>query len=269
MTEKQYLTIEEIQSRMLTMMKDIKRFAAENNLTFVLTGGSALGAVRHHDFIPWDDDADLGLPRDQYEFFVANYQPQIPNTELLFFNTKGDWNYPYARVADTQTLADNEYRTVENGVFVDVFPIDHMADDKRTQKIEYVTQKMLDIARNLSRKNRWQEDEPGLWWKKIIAPIVRLAPASYYVKRENERAKKIDRKHRNSKTTGLLTVIGVNGMKEFGQASWYDDIIWIDFADTQMPVMQNYDDYLTFLYKDYRQIPAEADRKHHWGMYYR
>lgn len=264
---KKYLSIEEIQERMLEIMKDIAEFARVNNLQFVLTGGSALGAIRHHGFIPWDDDADLALPRDQYEFFLKNYRPKIKNIELLWHTTDNTWNYPYARVADTLTAPEIIYAEVHNGIFVDVFPIDHMSDNKLVQKFEYYHLKTIDILRNMVRKQKWNPNEPALFLKKIIAPIAKLKPVSFYANLLNKQAIKINKKHNNSKTGGLLTVIGVNGMREFGRIDWYSDIKWVPFGDTKMPVVAEYDNYLKQMYGAYMVEPPVESRKQHWNIY--
>ncbi|MBM7543997.1 LicD family protein [Periweissella beninensis] len=264
---KEYLTLQEIQARMLEIIKDIAKFAIENNLKFVLTGGSALGAVRHQGFIPWDDDADLALPREQYEFFLANYQPKIKDVELLWHTTDREWNYPYARIADTLTAPEIIYAQVKNGIFVDVFPIDHMSDNKFMQKVEYYQLKTIDILRNMVRKQHWNPNEPGLKIKKLIAPIAKLKSVGFYAKLMNAKAYQINKKHQSSKTAGLLTVIGVNGMREFGVAKWYTSTIWVPFCDTKLPIVKQYDAYLTKMYGDYLQEPPVESRKHHWNIY--
>ena len=74
----QRLSLEEIKKTELNILLEFQKICDENGLTFYLCGGSLLGAIRHKGFIPWDDDIDLGIPREQYEYLLANIQPHLP-----------------------------------------------------------------------------------------------------------------------------------------------------------------------------------------------
>lgn len=73
--QQNYLTVPAVQKIMLAILKDVVTYFDTHDYHYVLTGGSALGAVRHQGFIPWDDDADVALPRHEYERFIREYKP--------------------------------------------------------------------------------------------------------------------------------------------------------------------------------------------------
>ena len=68
------MTIQEIQQVTLEILKDVHEFCVDNNIRYSLSGGTLLGAIRHNGFIPWDDDADIQLPRPDYDRFIRTYQ---------------------------------------------------------------------------------------------------------------------------------------------------------------------------------------------------
>ena len=112
----EYISLTDIQAEMLNIMKDVIRFFDEQHINYVVTGGTALGAVRHQGFIPWDDDADIALARDDYEFFVKHYRPGSEAWELLSLEHTDNWYYSYARVANKHTMAVTEWAKVNNGI---------------------------------------------------------------------------------------------------------------------------------------------------------
>ncbi|MCQ2236341.1 MAG: LicD family protein [Bacteroidales bacterium] len=121
--------VRDIQLCILDIMKAIDRVCQEHNLTYYMIAGTLLGAVRHNGFIPWDDDADIALPRHDYELLMAHADEWLPEYYRLV-NYKNDKQYPYpfARIHDIRTT----YRPYRDfgyvgGVPVDIFPLDGMA----------------------------------------------------------------------------------------------------------------------------------------------
>ena len=73
----QVITVKDVQNVLIEMMKDIDELCRKNNIEYVLTGGSTLGAIRHGGFIPWDDDLDIAMMRDQYKKFIKVLKTQL------------------------------------------------------------------------------------------------------------------------------------------------------------------------------------------------
>lgn len=128
------LTLQEKQSIILEIMKDIDGFCRKNNIPYTLSSGTLLGAVRHGGFIPWDDDADMFMLREDFDRFVATYKSDRFG---LLFNTRSDKEFfasGYAKVNDPTTHIAETLTMANHGVFVDIFPLDNVPDDAEERK---------------------------------------------------------------------------------------------------------------------------------------
>ena len=118
------LTCKEIQSHCVEMLRYFDAYATSQNITYYLSGGTLLGAVRHQGFIPWDDDVDLMLPRKDYERLIHDFDGG-ERYEIISCETNDEYGTPFARIWDKRTaLKWTSSREVPIGVFIDLFPID-------------------------------------------------------------------------------------------------------------------------------------------------
>lgn len=137
MDSKEYL--DKLHKEILLVMDEIDRVCAENNLTYYLVGGSLLGAVRHKGFIPWDDDLDIAMPREDFEKFVNIYHKKLKAPFALKWDTtEQDYWMPFAKVENKDTVFGEEIWVANNcpfGIFVDIFPLD--TTPAYTKKMEF------------------------------------------------------------------------------------------------------------------------------------
>lgn len=120
------LNKEECREIQLNMLKAIDHFCSQNGWWYSLGYGSLLGAVRHKGFIPWDDDIDIIMFREDYEQFIefVKRQHDVPWLSVIDAdNTKG-YYYPFAKVVHNKTLAKQNDTIVKQGLWIDVFPLD-------------------------------------------------------------------------------------------------------------------------------------------------
>ena len=118
---------------MLDMLIDVDKICRENNLTYFLAYGTCLGAVRHQGFIPWDDDIDIGMPRESFEKFChlidEKYKDRYDITSPILAKEKQ--YLPFAKIYKKNTLYIEEACSktpFPQGVFIDVFPFDYLPD---------------------------------------------------------------------------------------------------------------------------------------------
>ena len=139
MDNKKYIDIDEQKKIQLEMLKEIRDICDEAGLMYFLGGGTLLGAVRHKGYIPWDDDIDLMMPREDYNKLLKIFNEKCNGkSKLLYYGNLKEYYYPYAKVVNTETrLVELDCRNLdEMGVFIDIFPIDFLPeDDKKIKKI--------------------------------------------------------------------------------------------------------------------------------------
>ena len=132
------ITVRDVQLVLLEMLKDIDALCKKHNIRYWLTGGSALGAVRHKGFIPWDDDADIGMLREDYEKFqrVVHELGDAYITQCLETHREYNVLVPPMKVRKKGTycveynaLLKNKCRD-SDGLFIDIFVLDHVSENK-------------------------------------------------------------------------------------------------------------------------------------------
>lgn len=117
-----------IQSHLIKMYMEIERVCTRHNLRMMVTYGCAIGALRHKGFIPWDDDLDLHMPREDYDKFINEYAEELPAGYKIYSpNSKNGPIYRFAKVVDTNTrlLSPGAKDEEKNGIFVDIFPLEN------------------------------------------------------------------------------------------------------------------------------------------------
>lgn len=149
----QEIGTEELKKVELNILKDVANFCDKNGIKYFLCGGTLLGAVRHGGFIPWDDDVDIAMPRDDYDKFLILYNNKESIYRVNSIEINSNWHKPSARVEDNQTiLIENtmkkKYR--KQHAFIDVFPIDGIPSNESNEKIFLLQQKILWLLVNAS-----------------------------------------------------------------------------------------------------------------------
>lgn len=256
--------LSELQVELLKMLEWFDTLCRENNLAYYALGGTMLGAVRHGGFIPWDDDVDVGMPRKDYDKLckldVSNYSEKylIESPE----SDKGDYCYPYVKIYDkTTTLIENYKKPVIRGIFIDVFPIDCIGMDyKEAMKNFSKIKKQYDFytARVSSiRKGR-------AIYKNAAVVLARMLPR--ILVNDIELRKKISRECsilniEDNRWGGNL--LGNWGKKEIMPMIYYGVPQEYKFENLTIYGVEMYDEYLTYLYGEWKELPPIEKRVSH------
>lgn len=156
-----------LQEKILNTMKAFDRICRENGLQYYMLGGTMLGAVRHKGFIPWDDDADFGLPREDYENLLRLPKEKLPEGVLLrHFTKESGVPYAFARLEDITTTYVEARRSGSGyigGVYIDIFPLDEDS--------------------NVPVKQRWKEFKVNAVKKLLYAHIAEDTVVKHSIKR--------------------------------------------------------------------------------------
>ncbi|MCL2756452.1 MAG: LicD family protein [Firmicutes bacterium] len=165
----QQLTLDEIKPRLNALLLELKEVFEEHNLTYSLSGGTMLGAVKYKGFIPWDDDIDLFMPREEFNKLVELAREGKLKNILHCNELNKKYKLPFGRYAETATVMKIKgKRTGRVGLHIDIFPVDGMGNDKKMAR-----KKWLKIKR-LHRLNYWLCTPLSIKWLWLIPPFTPL-----------------------------------------------------------------------------------------------
>ena len=147
MEEKKEVTIQEIQSKLLEILLYFQKFCQENGLGFVLAGGTCLGAVRHKGFIPWDDDVDVFMLRDDYEKLCRIWDEKADTEHYSCVRSNDQFNIRHSatEIKDNNTTFINRHSVdldIHQGLMIDVIPLDAVPKSKWKQLWQMVDSMM-------------------------------------------------------------------------------------------------------------------------------
>lgn len=251
-------TVRDVQNKILEIMKYIDDLCRTNNITYYIMGGTALGAIRHGGFIPWDDDLDIFMTPDNYESFKAVFeQAQSEKFILQEWKTTSDYlEYAKIRMNGTTFIEENfkDKKEMHHGIYVDIMILHKVPESKFVQKIVYYESKFVTLY-GLSQRN-WKPKTKG---QKFILKLLKILPCKWIAKRCYRRIYKYDNLQTGYKYCYWITPAKFkNGLFE---ASFFEEPIDIPFEDTVFLGSKKIKEYLEYRYGDYMKLPSEEARK--------
>lgn len=262
----------EFQSKLLDILKAFIRVCEKHNLTYFLVYGTALGAIRHKGFIPWDDDIDVGMPRKDYEKYIQ-LQSEYEGTPYFIqtFKTDPCYIYNYAKLRDSSTtFLENAFKNhrINQGLFIDIFPVDGMSREvgdreKIGKKNKFVWRQVyfsyLPALRRKIHKRTFFKDI----LLNIVAGLFYVFDIAHY---RNKRVERFVRKvpFEEAKMAGIM--FGFTWRINCMDADIFRETVKVPFEDIEVRVPKQYDKYLTLLYKDYMKFPPKEQQVgHHYN----
>ena len=261
-----------LQQKQLDILKAFIRVCDKHNLEYFLVYGTALGAIRHKGFIPWDDDIDVGMPREDYEKYIQ-LQSEYEGTPYFIQTFKSDpcYIYNYAKLRDSSTtFLENAFKNhrINQGVFIDVFPVDGMSRtegnrEKIGKKNKFIWRQVyfsyLPALRRKVHKRTFFKDI----LLNIVAGLFYVFDIAHYRNKRVERfVKKIPLSE--AKMAGIM--FGFTWKINCMPADIFKETIKVPFEDIEVKVVKQYDRYLTLLYKDYMKFPPKEQQVgHHYN----
>lgn len=261
--------IRKVQLVQLEIGKEIKRICDENEIDYILDSGTLLGAVRHHGFIPWDDDMDIAMDRENYDKFIEIAKCELQDKYYLQ-TWETDYNFPYPfakiRLKGTSFIEDSfEKSSMHQGIYVDVFPYDVWPEQKRAQKRlwkkkSFLTAMLLMKCHSIKFKSNTASSAKFLM-KLCMFTVVKFLCLFVKKRKLIEMYKGLIRKFNTFESD-----------KVFEQTVNYKFGYWVQpssifkgselmlFEDTEFQVPKNYDEYLTTAYGNYMELPPEEKR---------
>lgn len=270
--EPEYL--KKLQQKTLVTLKYAINFFEQHDLSYFAYGGTCLGAVRHQNMIPWDDDVDILMPYDDYQKLI-NLKQEIDNSgkyRLLTPDAQGFYD-PICRITDTNTSIWRYYMNpIIFGTQIDIFPLyETDIDDDQTLTAM--------LNENLSKTWRYQHANQKYNWVRFLENIkhkhlrgllknIKWALSTYNVKRyKNE----LDNFQAKLNTPGGHRLVNfasyIYGLETYDK-EWFAKYIEMPFADFSIRVPAGYDGYLKSVFGDYMKLPPIEKRNPAHGCYY-
>ena len=260
----------ELQAKQLGLFKQFDEFARQNGITYYALGGTLLGAIRHKGFIPWDDDIDLGLPRPDYERFLAMVERGEVPFRVRSFQTNDDFFERFSQMVDDSIQVTRTDRTVPEvtGAWVDFFPLDGIPGP---YPLRWAWSRLVTLFIGVHRLsvidiNGFGKAKVGK--SRLFTTIANINEAIHIGKLINKR-KALIRLDKVARVFPYEKSKWVNHsmssrMPYIFPKEWYEPGVWYDFEDTKVFGPRNYDAILTQLYGDYMELPPESERGRHF-----
>jgi len=260
------ISFEESKRIMIKILESIDKCCRENNINYSLCWGTMIGAIRHHGFIPWDDDIDIMMPREDYNRFLDVYND--PKYGVYSPKVNKNCIQIISKIYDKSTCVylHNHINSLF-GVWISIFPYDN-APDENIKPWEKKRTFLMNIYHLKTCKKLYRH---RLKRRKILKQVTKflLIPfSSSWIYRRIE---------------NCLTAF--NGQQTKNVCIWYggtftwfryfpkelfDEFIDVDFEDIKVKIIKGYDQYLKQTYGDYMKLPSESERvpKHNYKAYY-
>lgn len=250
------LNREEIKKIQVGILKEVASFCEDHHIKYSLAYGTLLGAVRHGGFIPWDDDIDIMMPRNDYERFVTEYRSDI----FKVYNCKLSPKYDYVatKISDERTVCvENIRATHEIGINVDLFPIDNLPFSykefcRMCRKINLYQNIYLVKTVRFSNKRRWYKNITLV----LFSTLFTLVPNRYVLK-SIDRLSSLNEKEITGKAGCLISIYNI---REFFGEEVFQSYIKLPFENCLFYVIKDYHQYLTRIYGSYMTMPPREKR---------
>ena len=251
-------SVKDVQNKILDVMKFIDSVCRTNGIVYYIMGGTALGAVRHGGFIPWDDDLDIFMTPQEYEKFKNAMTKE--GSELFFlqeWRTVTDYlEYAKVRMNGT-TFIEDSFRNrhdIHQGIYVDIMILHKIPQNSFVQKLVYYESKFVTIYA-LSQRN-WKPKSNG---QAFVLGLLRFLPCRLIAKMSYKHIYKYDGMTDNYSYCYWITPAKFNqGL--FGRI-FFEEPIDVPFEDTKLYGSKHIKEYLAYRYGDYMKLPSEAARK--------
>ncbi len=251
-------SVRTVQLKILEIMKFIDKLCREHGIVYYIMGGTALGAVRHGGFIPWDDDLDIFMTPDQYERFKVIFN-KSNSTEFVIQEWRTDKKHlEYAKVRMNGTTFIEEHfkdrKDMHHGIYVDIMILHKVPENLLIQKLVYFESKFVTLY-GLSQRN-WV---PKTKVQHLILKSLKIIPCKLLTRISYSHIYRYDNCLKDYKYCYWITPAKFrNGLFD---KTFFEKPVDINFEGTKLLGSEKIKEYLEYRYGDYMKLPTEEQRK--------
>ena len=256
--------LEKLHEKILLILDEIDRICSLHKINYFLDGGSALGAIRHNGFIPWDDDADVGMLREDYNKFIKACRNGALGSSFFLQSTFSESKYTDGfiriRLNGTRCVIDYHrergYRNL--GIFVDIFPFDRVRI-RNLRRLAF-RKKLINFDTRLLSNKSCAYSELTSKKSKLAHLFINLLPKGFYVF-----LRKIHEHYLSSKNAKycVSTYTSYSIEKKLFDVEVVESTIYHDFCDRKYRIVSQYDIFLKNIYGNYNVLPPKEKRIAH------
>ena len=253
----------DLQQRLLSMLEWFHNYCVKEGITYYAVGGTVIGATRHNGFIPWDDDIDLALPREDYNRLLRILNEPIGGYFLESpYTGANDYLYTYAKLYDQSSiLVEKTKYLCRRGIYIDIFPIDNLGNTKEEAINNF---KHFDRINMFLMMRTCVKREGRAWYKNLSITLADIIPS--FIVNNKKLSIKLDKianniHIKNTDSEFVANMMGTYRDREITRREYFGTPILHKFESIEIFIPAKYDDYLTAIYGDWRELPPLKKRK--------
>lgn len=253
--------IDTLHKHILQIMLSVDRVCREHEIRYYCWAGTMLGAVRHHGFIPWDDDMDICMPRPDYDRFMEHAHEWLPRPlEALSIETSATFPGSFGKIVDSSTtLIERGHSDYLAGIYIDVFPIDGVPASSLMRRIAVTRYKLLDKLLYFLHRDPYKHGRGISSWPILL--IQRLFTHEW----ARKKLRAANTAYDYNKSEYVLDYDdGINGViakRILGKPTP------VEFEGHELMGVEHADEYLRTKYGDYMVIPPHDNQRQHNFFY--
>ena len=245
------------------MLKYIHEFCVRNEIRYFMYFGTLLGAVRHHGFIPWDDDMDICMPRRDYEKFLRLF-PHDDSGRYKALSGQDPGNYTtFAKIVDTNTVLIEPGRP-PIGINIDLFPIDNEGQTLLGAKLFLQFVNVFIYLRRFAAGRKLGRTPFRRAVREVLHVLLRGISDPVWIK-WTDAVSRLRRRKTMMRYVGAVNASAYNP-RQILRGEWFQDAILLDFEDSRFFAPCGYAKVLETIYVNYMDLPAVENRKGRHGL---
>ena len=254
------LSNEEVKKTQIEILDIVSSFCDKNSIKYWLDTGTLLGAIRHKGYIPWDDDIDIGMLREDYDRFSQLFNNHNERYRFVCLDNTEDFYTAFGKVIDTKTiLYEPDIHGSKLAVNIDVFVYDNAPDDDKLLKKMYNKRDRYMLMALFSRGSQILPSDSIL--KRIQKHVVHVATCGFSSKKLIVKAIENSKRYSDVETKRVGNFTSVSRIAVDKKV--FDSFIDVEFEGKMYKAPAGYDEWLTDFYGDYMQLPPKDKQVSH------